>query len=133
MTTPRIPTCYASCSIGTQSSHDLPSKIRAISSAGFDAIELSLLDLSSFANTHLNQHVSHRDYDALCSAGREVKQLCRENKLKILMLQPFANYEGWKQGSKEREDAWRRAEGWKSIMEAVGTDMLQVSIYTTSS
>jgi hypothetical protein len=43
------------------------------------------------------------------------------------MLQPFANFEGWPKESSERKDAFNRAAGWSSIMEAVGTDMLQVS------
>jgi sugar phosphate isomerase/epimerase len=42
------------------------------------------------------------------------------------MLQPFSNFEGWPEGSSEREDAWSRARGWRDIMSAVGTDMLQV-------
>ena len=44
-----------------------------------------------------------------------------------MMLQPFANFEGWPQGSIEREDAFARAKGWISIMKVVGTDLLQVS------
>jgi len=52
--------------------------------------------------------------------------LCKDYGLKILILQPFANFEGWPNGSKEREDAFDRAEGWMRIMKAVGTDMLQI-------
>ena len=44
------------------------------------------------------------------------------------MLQPFSNFEGWPQGSKERGDAFSRAKGWIQIMQAVGTDMLQVRL-----
>ena len=122
----KIPTCYASCSIGTKPEHDLPAKLKAISSAGFDAIELSLPDLVSFAQSHLNKDVSNYDYPELCEAGKKVRELCEENSLKILILQPFANFEGWPDGSPEKEDAWKRAKGWVQIMEAVGTDMLQV-------
>lgn len=118
--------CYASCSIGTKAEHDLPAKLQAISSAGFDAIELSLPDLSSFANSFLNKDVSNFDYPELCEAGKKAKELCDQNKLKILILQPFANFEGLPNGSPEREDAWKRARGWMQIMKAVGTDMLQV-------
>jgi sugar phosphate isomerase/epimerase len=46
--------------------------------------------------------------------------------LKVLILQPFANFEGWPEGSAEREDAFSRLHGWMRIMEAAGTDMLQV-------
>ena len=126
MANSKIPTCYASCSIGTKPEHDLPAKLNAISSAGFDAIELSMPDLLAFANSYLKKAVSDYDYADLCEAGKKVKELCEENNLKILMLQPFANFEGWPDDSPEREGAWNRAHGWMQIMEAVGTDMLQV-------
>lgn len=42
------------------------------------------------------------------------------------MLQPFANFEGWPEGSAGRHDALSRARGWIRIMRAAGTDMLQV-------
>ena len=122
----KIPTCYASCSIGTKPEHDLPAKLKAISAAGFDAIELSLPDLLSFAKSYLKKDGSNYDYPELCEAGEKVKQLCEECNLKILILQPFANFEGWPDGSSEKENAWKRANGWIQIMEAVGTDMLQV-------
>jgi sugar phosphate isomerase/epimerase len=121
-----IPTCYASCSIGHKPEHNLPAKLKAISEAGFDAIELSMPDLLSFANEKLKKEVGPKDFDDLCQVGPEVKKLCQEHGLKILILQPFANFEGWKKGSVEARDAMERAEGWMRIMESVGTDMLQV-------
>ncbi|MCJ1407268.1 hypothetical protein MMC19_001339 [Ptychographa xylographoides] len=121
----QVPICYASCSIGTPED-PLPAKLNAISAAGFDAIELSMPDLLSFANSHFKKEVGPKDYDDLCKAGKEVKKLCAEKKLKILVLQPFANFEGWAKDSEERRDAFERAEGWIRIMDAVGTDMLQV-------
>ena len=121
-----IPTSFATVSIGTPSD-PLPSKLRAIASAKFSAIELGFPDLLSFASSHLGKEVGPYDYDDLCIAGQEVKKLCEEVGLKVLVLQPFANFEGWPEGSKEREDAFRRAKGWIRIMQAVGTDMLQVS------
>ncbi len=122
----KIPTCYASCSIGTLPEHNLPAKLKAIRDAGFDAIELSMPDLLSFASEHFGKDIEAADYESLCKAGEEVKKLCEQNKLKILVLQPFANFEGWLEATSEREDAFARAKGWIRIMEAVGTDMLQV-------
>jgi sugar phosphate isomerase/epimerase len=122
----KIPISYATCSIGTQKEHNLPAKLKAISHAGFEAIELSMPDLLSFASEIWEKEVEAGDYDSLCKTGTEVKILCQHHKLKILMLQPFANFEGWPEGSSEREDAFERARGWMRIMEAVGTDMLQV-------
>ena len=123
----RVPTCYASCSIGSHSD-PLPNKLDAIAATGFDTIELSLPDLLNFARSRFEKHVTEKDYEALCHAGREVKELCKSKRLKILVLQPFSNFEGWPKGSSERKDAFQRAEGWIKIMQAVGTDMLQVSV-----
>lgn len=122
----KIPTSYATCSIGTQKEHNLPAKLKAISEAGFGAIELSMPDVLSFASELYEHEVDAKDYDDLCKAAAEVKKLCQEHKLKILMLQPFANFEGWPEGSSEREEAFERARGWMRIMDAAGTDMLQV-------
>jgi hypothetical protein len=49
--------------------------------------------------------------------------------LKIMMLQPFANFEGWKKGThdKERQQAFDKAKGWIKIMEAAGITLLQVN------
>ena len=54
------------------------------------------------------------------------EEMCEEHALKILILQPFSNFEGWPEDSQEREDAFERAKGWMRLMEAVGTDLLQV-------
>jgi sugar phosphate isomerase/epimerase len=75
---------------------------------------------------HMKKEVGAYDYDDLCAAARVVKAMCAAKQLKVLILQPFANFEGWQEGSDERKDAFVRAEGWIRIMEAVGTDMLQV-------
>jgi sugar phosphate isomerase/epimerase len=120
-----IPASFASVSVGTPSD-PLEQKLKAISSAGFTAIELGFPDLLSFASSHLSQEIVENDYDALCKSGSEFKKLCAQNKLGIMMLQPFSNFEGWPKGLEERDDAFSRARGWIRIMQAVGTDMLQV-------
>lgn len=124
----KIPTSYASCSIGHMQEHSLDAKLRAIQDAGFEAIELSMPDLLSFASEHFGREIEETDYESLCTAGSEVKKICEQHKLEIMMLQPFSNFEGWPQGSREREDAFARARGWMRIMDAVGTDMLQVGL-----
>ncbi|KAL8896470.1 MAG: hypothetical protein Q9207_007692 [Kuettlingeria erythrocarpa] len=120
-----IPTCYATVSIGTPDT-PLDQKLEAIGDAGFQGIELGFPDLLSFASKRQKKDVQPQDFDTLCEAAAEVKQLVEKNGLKTVMLQPFSNFEGWPEGSDGREDAFRRAKGWIRIMEAVGTDMLQV-------
>ncbi|KAI2610488.1 xylose isomerase-like protein [Hypoxylon sp. NC1633] len=122
----KVPTCYATCSIGHEESHTLPLKLKAIADAGFDAIELSMPDILSYGKMLNSQEPDPEDYGALVEISKEIRVQAKEHKLKILMLQPFANFEGWPKGSTERRDAFERAEGWMRIMEAVGTDLLQV-------
>ena len=127
-----IPTCYATVSVGTPN-HNLEEKLKAIAGAGFQGIELGFPDLLSFASKKHDRDVGPQEFDILCNSGVDVKRTCTELGLKIVMLQPFSNFEGWKPHSAEREDAFNRAKGWIRIMEAVGTDMLQVSSLSVSS
>ncbi|KAI9796137.1 MAG: hypothetical protein M1833_006475 [Piccolia ochrophora] len=121
-----FPASFATCSIGTQPEHLLPLKLEAISSAGFTAIELAFPDLQTFASQHFKRDVDAKDYDSLADAATKVKTMCEVMELKVLMLQPFSNFEGWEEGSEQRKDAFERARGWIKIMQSVGTDMLQV-------
>lgn len=120
-----IPASFATVSVGTPND-SLEQKLEAISNAGFSAIELGFPDLLSFASSYHSQEIKENDYDNLCRASEGVKKLCQKHNLRIMMLQPFSNFEGWPKGSKEREDAIFRARGWIRIMQAIGTDMLQV-------
>lgn len=123
---------FATCSIGCKDEHTLPVKLDAIAAAGFQAIELSMPDIVDFANLHSRNEkldlpkVNDHSWDELVTAAGVIKAMCGAKKLKVLMLQPFANFEGWPEGTQEHKDAWERARGWRRIMEAVGTDMLQV-------
>lgn len=120
-----IPTSFATVLVGTPDD-PLEDKLKAISEAGFQAVELGFPDLLPFTSKYHKKDIKEYDYDSLCSAGTEVKALCKKYNVGIMMLQPFSNFEGWAEGSKERDDAFKRAKGWIRIMQAVGTDMLQV-------
>lgn len=121
----RHPVALASCSIGLLR-HTLHQKIEAVREAGFDGIELSFPDLQAYASRHFGRHIAEDDYDSLCEAGRAVRAMCDGHNVKILVLQPFSNFEGWPAGSQQRQDAFARAKAWIDIMAAVGTDLLQV-------
>jgi sugar phosphate isomerase/epimerase len=121
----KISISFATVSVGTPSD-PLPSKLHALSSAGFTAIELGFPDLLSFASTLLSQEFHEVDHENLCVADAEIKKLYAEQNLSIMMLQPFSNFEGWPKGSNQRDDAFKRARGWIRIMQTGGTDMLQV-------
>jgi sugar phosphate isomerase/epimerase len=72
------------------------------------------------------QQAKEDDYNNLRLPAIPGKRLCEDNKLSIRMLQPFPSFEGWPPNPTERENALQRAVDWISIMEALGTDMLQV-------
>ncbi|PWY83706.1 xylose isomerase-like protein [Aspergillus sclerotioniger CBS 115572] len=121
----QVPFSYATCSIGSPSS-PLPEKLSALSNAGFTAVELAFPDILSYAASLNGHDVAPDNYPELVKVAKKIRQLCDTHNLKVMMLQPFANFEGWPRGSKEREDAFKRANGWSEIMTAVGTDLLQV-------
>ncbi|ROW11786.1 hypothetical protein VPNG_04955 [Cytospora leucostoma] len=135
----KIPLSLASCSIGLPR-HNLHSKIEAISQAGLQGIELSFPDLQSHANELVKfgqlktspgkgngEEVAEDDWPALVEAAKHVRHLCdTHSNLKIIVLQPFSNFEGWPKDSEERKKVWEKAKGWVQIMEASGTDLLQV-------
>lgn len=122
-----IPISYATCSLGSPNSPPpLLVRLDAIFKAGFSAVELSFPDILSYGQTLLNHEVQSKNYNELVKVTEAIKAECDKRKLGIMMLQPFANFEGWPQGSDERKDAFERLEGWIRIMKAAGTDMLQV-------
>ncbi|KAF4977216.1 hypothetical protein FZEAL_6244 [Fusarium zealandicum] len=123
-----IPISFATCSIPAKIKATLPDKMAAIRNAGFDGIELAMPDILSYGELLSGSQPKEDDYDAIADIAKQIKSLADELGLEILMLQPFANFEGWKKGEfdKEREEVFGRARGWMKVMEAVGTKMLQV-------
>jgi len=107
-------------------------KLEAISKAGFDSIELGMPDLQAYAQQKLGSSFSplsdedgSGDLTSLIRIAGEVKQLCKDLNLEILCLQPFSQFEGYTDDHK-REAKFRKAKVWMDVMEALGTDMLQV-------
>ena len=129
----RVPLSYATCSIGTSQQDTLPRRLEAISSAGFTGIELSFPDILAYGASILGHDIDPLNYNELTRVTADIRRLVDANGLKVMMLQPFANFEGWPQRTPEREDAFRRARGWIDIMNTVGTDLLQVPFISPSS
>ncbi|KAM0315333.1 hypothetical protein ACHAPQ_011605 [Fusarium lateritium] len=123
-----IPISFASCSIPMKIKASLPEKLRAMQKAGFDGIELSMPDVLGYGELMNGSQPKEDDYDTIADVAKQIKSLTDELGLRIMMLQPFANFEGWKKGEheKERKHAFDKARGWIKVMEAAGITLLQV-------
>ncbi|KAH6651408.1 xylose isomerase-like protein [Chaetomium tenue] len=110
----RHPVAFASCSLGLPR-HTLHQKVEPIREAGFGGIGLSFLIFKpslAVIMTRISQ--------------RMIITCVLDTASKALVLQPFSNFEGWSEGSRQRRDAFARVGAWIDIMDAVGTDLLQV-------
>jgi 4-hydroxyphenylpyruvate dioxygenase len=95
-------------SIATVSlSGSLDEKLRAISAAGFDAVEIFENDLLSFSGS-----------------PRDVGKLCRELGLGICAFQPFRDFEGMPEPQRARN--FTRVERKFDLMQELGTDLLLI-------
>ncbi|KAK5993788.1 3-dehydroshikimate dehydratase [Cladobotryum mycophilum] len=123
-----IPTSFASCSVPKAVGGSLPDKLKAIRDAGFDAIELSMPDIMEYGRELRDDLLVETDYDDVADVASKIRIITQELGLDILMLQPFARFEGWSKSKhpEERKDAFNRARGWMKVMEAAGTTMLQI-------
>lgn len=137
VSTSSIPLSLASCSIGLPK-HTLHQKLEAISQSGFKGIELSFPDILSHAKElqRLGQlpdvapdaDIQEDDWPTLVKAAEHIHQLCSSHGLSIIVLQPFSNFEGWnpETHAAERQAVFDKAKGWLQLMDAAGTNMLQV-------
>lgn len=65
------------------------------------------------------------DLESLLKIASQVKSLLDKLRLKVLCLQPFSQFEGYTDEQK-RKGKFAKAKVWMDVMEAVGSDMLQV-------
>ena len=85
----------------------LDEKLKTISAAGFDAVEI-------FEN----------DFTCFDGSARDVARMCGDLGLHICALQPFRDFEGLPEP--QRKQAFRRAEKKFDLMAELGTDLLLV-------
>ncbi len=85
----------------------LDEKLRAIASAGFEAVEIFENDLLSFG-----------------AGPRDIAKLCRDLNLEICAFQPFRDFEGMPEP--QRAKAFSRAERKFDLMQELGCDLLMV-------
>lgn len=129
-----LPLAYASCSLGCKPEHTILRRIEAIASAGFTGIEVSMPDLVALANDKdvelpnrtQGQQISNKNFEQLRAVAAIVRDHLKKHGLEAMLMQPFANFEGWPKGSADRKEAWERVEGWVSVMEVLECKTLQV-------
>ncbi|KPM37679.1 hypothetical protein AK830_g8895 [Neonectria ditissima] len=123
-----IPISLATCSIGSRYGVTLPEKLKAIQKAGFDAVELTLPDVLAYGS-HLNGHdLVATDFSAIAIVAKAIRSLVLECNLQVLMLKPFDYSEGWRSGQSDKTEgvSVEKVQGWLKVMEALGTDMIQI-------
>ncbi|QMU59292.1 MAG: TIM barrel protein [Boseongicola sp.] len=95
-------------SIATVSiSGDFPEKLRAISDANFDGIE-----------------IFEQDFIAYDQSPREVGNMVRDHGLEVMLFQPFRDFECLPEPDRSR--AFDRAERKFDVMEELGTDLMLI-------
>lgn len=80
-------------SLGLHTSHTLDQKIRAAVQYRFDGIEVVYGDLEAYSNLN---NIS------ICAGAEKIRQLCENNRLSIIALVPFENFEGAKTPLQDR-------------------------------
>jgi sugar phosphate isomerase/epimerase len=114
MKTPSNERAISTSSLGLHASHSLDKKIQAAARHGFTGIEIVYADLETYS---VSQNLS------VGLAADRIHELCLENRLKVLSLCPFENFEGHKSPLQER---LAKASHWISTARTLGATYLQV-------
>jgi sugar phosphate isomerase/epimerase len=133
---------YASPSLGMHGSHTLDKKIFAAFEAGFSGIEIGFPDLLAYAKSQTVFPVLHgvewapdepdpfeQDevaWTAIQDAAQKLRAILDEREMRVILLQPFSQYEGWRGDGVRREWVWRKAERWLAIAHILRSEALQV-------
>ncbi|KAH9836277.1 xylose isomerase-like protein [Rhodofomes roseus] len=115
---------------GMNSAHTLPMKLRAIAEAGFPQVEIGFPDLEAYASQAFPgykelDNSGKGDLYNLLKTAKEIRELCRELGLKVLVVHPFSEFEGYDDERKRKENM-TRARAWFKVLAALDCQMLQV-------
>ncbi|KIM82864.1 hypothetical protein PILCRDRAFT_820157 [Piloderma croceum F 1598] len=124
----------SSLSLGSNTYHDLPTKIKTASELGYHGIEIFMADFELFVDqvksgchtSLFTPQAPHTDNPAIeweCASA--ISRLCISLSISIPILQPFRNFENF-----ESEfcllQALNNAERWFKIAQCLGTDLVLV-------
>jgi 4-hydroxyphenylpyruvate dioxygenase len=117
----KLPLAIASMSLGRAAQHDLETKIRACSEAGFNGIEVFYEDIKLPAPVMTTGTFEEN----LVKSATHFKQLCDKYELEVIVLQPFKNYDGLLSETRHKEKI-AKLHNWFRIAKALGTNIIQI-------
>ncbi|KAJ7709005.1 putative 4-hydroxyphenylpyruvate dioxygenase [Mycena rosella] len=104
--------------------HELEVKVVEAGKAGYQGVEIFWEDLV-YAAMRISPDSDEKDEAAMLRAAQYAKDLCDQNRLVVLVLQPFMNYEGVLDQSKH-EELIVKLRLWFKIVKILGTDLIQI-------
>jgi 4-hydroxyphenylpyruvate dioxygenase len=116
----------ASMSLGRAWVHDIEKKIKAASASGFKGLEIFYEDLEYLTYpSALSPDAPTPSPAQLLNAAKRIRQLCDDNNLTIIGLQPFLFYEGLRD-RQQHDRLIEKLHVWFDIVDILGTDMIQI-------
>ncbi|KAJ7066774.1 xylose isomerase-like protein [Mycena belliarum] len=119
-----IPLAIATLSLGRASVHELDVKLFEAGKAGYKGVEISWEDLVYVAK-RLSPDSDGKTEAAMLQAAQYARDLCDQNGLTVLVLQPFLNYEGLLDRS-QHDKLIVKLKLWFQVIKVLGTDMIQI-------
>jgi 4-hydroxyphenylpyruvate dioxygenase len=105
--------------------HDILDKITEASRAGFQGVEIFFECLEDRAKRRSSNFEIIPRGDALKDAARDVRSCCDDHNTKVMVLQPFAFYDGLLDPTAHSEKI-KELKLWFDLCRILGTDLIQV-------
>ncbi|KAJ6568391.1 xylose isomerase-like protein [Mycena vulgaris] len=119
-----IPLAIPTMTLGRAWVHELDVKLVEAGKAGYQGVEIFWEDLV-YAAKRITPDSDETDEAAMLRAAQYARDLCNQNALAVLSLQPFMNYEGLLDQSKHKE-LIVKLKLWFKVVKVLGTDLIQI-------
>ena len=106
-------------SLGAAEHHHMQEKLRQATAHGFKGIEVFYPDLQALAE----QQAGNVTTESLLKAARTTKQMCDDNSLAVISLQPFMFYDGV-EDKEEHSSKLHNMKQWFELARVLGTDLI---------
>jgi 4-hydroxyphenylpyruvate dioxygenase len=114
----------ATISLGTPGVHSIESIIKATAKAGLQGIEICYNNLYYHAKSISNSD-DEPTQEQLVNAAKDIARRCSESKLTIIVLQPFASYDGLLD-SELHTQMVSKFKCWLELAQALGCEIIQI-------